>query len=335
MRRADLRNLACGFAALMGSFGLAPGASAHPLAPSLFELREQGGGVVAVRFRTPRFQRPGAAVVPELPATCRARGAPELAGDAAGVSFRWLADCPLAGLRGASVRVGGLRESGTDALLRVELADGEILRAVLRPGAERFAIPLRPSRVGVASSYLRMGFEHLLGGVDHLLFVLGLVLLLRDRRRLLVGITGFTLGHSLTLSLAVLGLVRVPTGAVEIGIAASLFWLATRLARGGQRDVLLAHPWRIAAVFGLLHGFGFAGALAQAGLPAGEIPLALFAFNLGIEAGQLAAIAGFLVLAAVFAPWRERAPDWLSRVPVYAIGATAAALIFERAAALL
>jgi hypothetical protein len=157
------------------------------------------------------------------------------------------------------------------------------------------------------------------------------VLLLRDRRRLLVGVTGFTLGHSVTLSLAALGLVRVPQGLVEIGIAASLFWLATRLARGETDGATLAPPWRMPALFGLLHGLGFAGALAQAGLPAGEIPLALFAFNLGIELGQLAAVAALLTLRAALAPWRERAPTWLAQAPAYAIGTLATLLILERA----
>ncbi len=335
MQRPRSRGIAKLLAALAASLACAAAAGAHPLAPSLLELREQADGGVAVRFRTPSLQRPGAAVVPELPATCHARGAPELTSDAASATFSWLADCPPGGLRGARVSVRGLRESGTDALLRVAFADGDVVRTVLRPGAESFRIPARASRAGVVVAYLRMGCEHLLGGVDHLLFVLGLVLLLRDRRRLLVGVTGFTLGHSVTLSLAALGLVRVPPGLVEIGIAASLFWLATRLARGEADGASFAHPWRMPALFGLLHGLGFAGALAQAGLPAGEIPLALFAFNLGIELGQLAAVAALLALRAALAPWRERAPSWLAQVPAYAIGTLATLLILERATGLL
>jgi len=335
MRCARPRRVAELLAALAASLAFAAPGGAHPLAPSLLELREQADGSVAVRFRTPRLQRPGAAVAPELPAACRARGAPELAGDAASATFSWLADCTPLGLRGASVSVRGLRESGTDALLRVAFADGEVVRTVLRPGAESFRIPVRASRAGVVVAYLRMGCEHLLGGVDHLLFVLGLVLLLRDRRRLLVGVTGFTLGHSVTLSLAALGLVRIPQSLVEIGIAASLFWLATRLARGDANAAIAAHPWRMPALFGLLHGLGFAGALAQAGLPAGEIPLALFAFNLGIELGQLAAVAALLLLRAAFAPWRESAPAWLAQVPAYAIGTLATLLILERATSFL
>ena len=319
--------------ALVGSLTLAPAAGAHPLAPSLLELREQASGIVAVRFRTPLVQRPGAAVMPELPSVCRTRGEPALATDATSATLTWFADCGPGGLRGAALRVRGLRESGSDALLRVELADGVLVRTVLRPGAESFVIPERPSRASVCAAYLRMGFEHLLGGVDHLLFVLGLALLLHDRRRLLVAVTGFTLGHSVTLSLAALGLVRIPLGLVEIGIAASLFWLATRLASGRREGAPLEHVWRLPCLFGLLHGLGFAGALSQAGLPAGEIPLALFAFNAGIELAQLTAVAAFFALQAAFAPWSAQTPAWLARVPAYAIGTIAATLIFERATA--
>jgi len=327
--------LLLGFALLAGGAVGVPVARAHPLAPSLLELREGANGEVAALFRTPRLQRPGAAVAPELPADCRPLGTPELATDATSATLRWRVACAPPGLRGARVSVHGLRESGSDALLRVTLASGDVVRTLLRPGSESFEIPPQASRSGVAWAYLRLGFEHLLGGLDHLLFVLGLVLLLRDRASLLSGVTGFTLGHSVTLSLAALGLVRAPAGLVEIGIAASLFWLATRLARGDVGRERNPHPWRMPALFGLLHGLGFAGALAQAGLPAGEIPLALFSFNVGIELGQLALVALLLGLRAPLAAARTRLPVWLARAPAYAIGTLATVMILERATALL
>lgn len=331
MRRSRSR---LALAVVAGAFALAGVARAHPLAPSLLELRERADGAVEVLFRTPLAARPGAAVTPELPPDCRAAGAPELTTDAASATLRWRALCPPGGLRGARIGVSGLRESGTDALLRMELADGEVVRSVLRAGAASWVVPPRASRTAVFTSYLRMGCEHLLGGVDHLLFVLGLYLLLRSPRKLLAGVTGFTLGHSVTLSLAALGLVRVPAGPVEIGIAASLFWLATRLANGGARGEPSGPVWRMPALFGLLHGLGFAGALAQAGLPAGEIPLALFAFNLGIELGQLAVLAGLLALRAALARPGARAPRWLAQAPAYSIGALATLMLLERTTAL-
>ena len=334
MRRMGLAVLAPSLAGLAAALASVAPARAHPLAPSLLELREQADGVVAVRFRTPLAQSAGADLWPQLPPGCRARGEAALATDATGATLRWLADCGPGGLRGAAIRIHGLRKSGTDALLRAELADGVLVRAVLRPGADTFTIPRHASRSSVAADYLGMGFGHLLSGVDHLLFVLGLVLLVPGRRRLLAAVTGFTLGHSATLSLAALGLVRAPPGLVEVGIAASLFWLATRLAHGEPAGGPFPHPWRMPALFGLLHGLGFAGALTQAGLPSGEIPLALLSFNFGIELGQLAVVAGLLVLRAGLRPLGARTPAWLARAPVYAIGTTAAALVFERVAAI-
>jgi hypothetical protein len=331
--RKNLVSIALALAGLTGVIPVAQPVHAHPLAPSLLELRESRGGVVAVRFRTPRVQSAGAALRPELPAACRARSAPTLATDASSATLRWQIDCGPGGLRGAALRVAGLRASGSDALLRVDLADGELVRAVLRPGAESFVIPPRAARLDLALDYLRMGFDHLLGGADHLLFVLGLVLLLRDGRKLLAAVTGFTLGHSLTLSLATLGMVQVPSAPVEVGIAVSLFWLATRLAREGQVRERLAHPFGLAAALGLLHGLGFAGALAQVGTPFGEIPLVLFAFNLGIEIGQLALVGVLFAFRALLRPLAARLPGWLERAPAYAIGTTAAALVFERLAA--
>jgi hydrogenase/urease accessory protein HupE len=334
MRLASVAMPSTALAWLAATIAFAAPAGAHPLAPSLLELREQADGVVAVRFRTPLAQAQGAAIWPELPPSCRALGAPVLVTDATSATLRWRDECGPDGLRGVTVRVHGLRESGTDALLRAELADGVLVRAVLRPGAEAFEIPLSASRTVVAADYLKMGFAHLLGGIDHLLFVLGIVLLVPGRRRLLAAVTGFTLGHSATLSLAALGLVRVPPGMVEVGIAASLFWLATRLAQGDPGHERFPNPWRMSALFGLLHGLGFAGALTQAGLPSGEIPLALFAFNLGIELGQLWVVAALLALQAAASIWSARAPAWLARAPAYAIGTIAARLVFERVAAL-
>src|SRR5262249_33764830 len=146
-----------------------------------------------------------------------------------------------------------------------------------------------PSAWQTARDYIALGFEHILGGFDHLLFVTGLLLLVTSPRMLIETVTAFTLGHSITLSLAALGVVHVPTGPIEVGIAASIVWLGVEIVQQTLRPA--AGAWRkprtLAAAFGLLHGFGFAGALAAVGLPQGDIPLALGSFNVGIELGQL------------------------------------------------
>jgi len=272
-------------------------ATAHPLDPSLLEIRELGGGEVEILWREPSSAPIGKRLEAVLPPGCRQLAAAEASRGEQRVSLRWRASCtgPLAGSR---LGVVGLKERGTDALLRIHLEDGRLIQSVLRGDRPFFTVPERPDAGALMWDYAALGFDHILGGFDHLLFVFGLLFLVRGKRALLFTITAFTLGHSLTLSLAALGVAKLPSAPIEVAIALSIFVLALQLARcpelrPGHRD---RRPWRMAAAFGLLHGFGFAGALSEAGLPAGEIPLALFSFNLGIEAGQLAFIAAVLLL---------------------------------------
>ncbi len=321
---------------------LLPGpAAAHRLAPSLLSLRETGGGEVRVLWRTPLLQPSGARLEPALPEHCETRGEPTASVDGGGASLAFVLDCGGRGLVGTEVGVRGLAESGTGALVRVELADGRVLQGVLAGGRDRFPVPARERPAQVAASYLSLGTGHILGGLDHLLFVLGLVLLVRGRRALLAAVTAFTAGHSVTLSLAALGVVRFPTAWIELAIAGSVFALAVELAGGTPDGGAPAgghgrgRPWAWAFAFGLLHGLGFAGALAEIGLPAGEIPWALASFNAGIELGQLAFVAAVLLVRRALAAPLATAPGWVARVPVYGIGSLAAYFCLERAAALL
>ena len=188
----------------------------------------------------------------------------------------------------------------------------------------------------MAGAYLMHGVEHILFGFDHLLFVLALILIVRSGRVLLWTITAFTLAHSITLSLATLGVVQVPAPPVEAAIALSIVLLACEIIRlrRGQTSLTARWPWLVAFAFGLLHGLGFAGALTEIGLPQGDIPLALFAFNVGVEIGQLIFVAAVLgVLACVkridFPPVVER--HALS-IATYGIGTMAAFWFIERLA---
>ena len=226
-------------------------------------------------------------------------------------------------------------ERKTDALLRVHLADGRMAQAVLRGNSPFFTVPPRAGFLDVVHAYLALGLEHILTGPDHLLFVLGLVLLVRGRQ-LLWTITAFTLGHSVTLSLAVLGFVHIPPRPVEALIAGSIFVVAVELTRQAQGRTLWMGrvPWGMACAVGLLHGLGFAGALAQVGLPAHEIPLALVSFNGGIEVGQLLFVGLVLAVRAALSlspgPW----PSAVALIPAYAIGSLAAFWVFERVTAI-
>ncbi len=312
----------------------APGLRAHPLAPSLLELTEEPSGRVRARWRQPLQLPAGARLEPLLPAHCAVVAQPVETVDGVALLRHWAVDCGARGLSGARIEVGGLAMAGSDVLLRAVLSDGRVLQTILRAHAPAYTLPAVPQGRGeVASSYLRLGIEHLLTGWDHLAFVLGLCLLVAGWRRLLGTITAFTFGHSLTLSAAALGFVRVPPAPVEALIALSILTLAIELARP-QRSALGERPWLMAAGFGLLHGLGFAGALAQAGLPHNEIPLALCAFNLGIEAGQLAFVGAVLVGVALLARVRPRLPAWSAAAPTYAIGVLAAYWTFERLAQL-
>lgn len=338
-------------------------AFAHPLAPSLLDLTEESGGRVTALWRRPQVLPVGARLEPRLPSQCRAVTPAAETAEGAALVRRWTADCGDAGLAGGTIAVAGLADAGSDALLRVTLADGTRRRAVLRPDTPFFVLPAAQTSAAVAAGYLTLGVEHLLGGWDHLAFVLGLVLLVWARRRpddlaapredrasvrrpgrsrmrrLLATVTAFTLGHSVTLSLATLGLIRLPPAPIEAAIALSILVLAVELARRGplasSREGLLSRrPWLMAAGFGLLHGLGFAGALADVGLPAREIPLALAAFNLGIELAQLAVVSA--VLTAVYTARRllVRLPTWTTALPTYAIGTLAAYWMLERLASL-
>lgn len=301
----------------------APAARSHPLSPALLELDELGEtGHFAVRWTTPRAND---ALALTLPAGCDPIGPlHERAADGVFVQQRELR-CGTEGLTGATLAVTGLDASGADALVRIHFADGHVVRALLRPDAPSWRVPARESALAVFVAHLRLGAGHLFGGPDHLLFVAGLVALLGAGRRLFVAVTAFTAGHSVTLALAALGLVRVPAAIVEVAIAATLVALALELTRNADaRGALARRPFALPFGFGLLHGLGFAGALGDLGVPAREIPLALGGFNVGIELAQLALVAALLALATmvrrfVGAP-TPRMIRWAALAPAYAIG---------------
>jgi hydrogenase/urease accessory protein HupE len=318
---------------------LAPGlALSHPLDPALLELRESPGAPVEVRWREPMGAPGSALLTPVLPERCRPASPVREEPSGQSVVRSWSVDCGARGLAGERLGVLGLDARGTDALVRVRLAGGEIAQAVLRGDRSSFEVPERPSALAAAREYVALGFQHILSGGDHLLFVLGLMLLVRGRRRLLATLTAFTAGHSVTLSLAALGVLRIPPPPVEALIAVSIFVVAVELSRGDGRDGetwARRRSWVMAALFGLLHGLGFAGALTRAGLPAGEVPAALLSFNVGIELGQLAFIAVALPLRRAMGWLPARWQPFARQAPQYVIGSVSTLLILDRVAAIL
>jgi hypothetical protein len=236
----------------------------------------------------------------------------------------------------AVLAVHGLQATMIDALVRVSLLDGRTFTHLLRPHAPSFALNAAAPAGAPVAAYYGLGIEHILLGIDHLMFVLGLMLLVQGLRRLVVTITAFTLAHTLTLGLATLGFVRVPQAPVEAMIALSILYVAVEIAprSSSDRPVTGVQPWQVAFVFGLLHGFGFAGALSEIGLPASDIPMALLLFNLGVETGQLAFVGAALL---AFAVMQRIVPTLVRRwrsLPAYGIGSAAAYLLFARLASL-
>lgn len=308
--------------------------NAHPLAPALLQIDEHPDGTADVTWKTPLVRVRGSHAEPELPASCKPLDKPVPTEGPDSVTFRWKVDCGVDGLAGRSIAVRGLETSKTDALVRVSLADGRLVRGVVRPFSATLEIPLSERPASVFGGYLQLGFDHIMEGVDHLLFVFGLLLLATSTRLLVETITAFTVGHSVTLTIAALGLANVPQAPVDVLIAGSIFVLAVELAQGRehpeQSSLLRRSPWLMAFLFGLLHGLGFAGALRAIGLPEGDLPVALLSFNLGIELGQLTFVAAVLAAGYLFRRLLARRPSWSEWVPIYAMGCLSAYWVLAR-----
>jgi hypothetical protein len=310
----------------------APYLQAHEVRPGYLELTENSAGDLRIVWRQPTA---GVYAVPLVPtiSTGWLQGEPYSSSrtDAAYVR-EWRIPAPRASLAGATVEVQGLQRTITDVLLRVVYANGTELTHLLNPGAPSLRLPSATKAALPIRQYLGLGFTHIWSGIDHLLYIFGLVLLVRDTRTLVKTITGFTVAHSITLGAAALGYVNVPAAPVEAAIALSIVYVAAEVvnARQGRASLARSAPWVIAFGFGLLHGLGFAGALSEVGLPAHAIPMALLLFNTGIEIGQLTFV--LLLLLAARALWRM-APSLVSRlswVPPHVIGSLASFWLIER-----
>jgi hydrogenase/urease accessory protein HupE len=250
---------------------------------------------------------------------------------------RWSITVP-GGLEGKPIEFPGLAQIRIDILVRLARADGSVQLERILPTAPSFVVTASPRTFEVMRTYTVLGIEHILTGFDHLLFVLALVILVKGLRRLIATITAFTVAHSLSLAAATLGWVHIPGPPVEACIALSIVFVASEIihARAGRPGLTQRYPWVVAFTFGLLHGLGFASALAEVGLPQLAIPVALFFFNVGVEIGQLLFIGAIFAVVAVgrylarrlALPW----PRWLWRVPPYVIGGLAGYWVIERVA---
>jgi hydrogenase/urease accessory protein HupE len=237
-------------------------------------------------------------------------------------------------LRGQTLHIEGLSTAMDDALVRLEFADGTTWVKRLTAAEPSALIPPAQSGWSVAWEYMQLGIEHILLGIDHLLFVLALLIITQGTLRLLKTVTAFTVAHSITLRLATLGLVHVPSKPVEAVIALSIVFVAIEIihARRGRIGLTAKAPWVVAFTFGLLHGFGFAGALSELGVPSGHVPTALLFFNVGVELGQFAFIMVVLIFIKITQSLRSGLPHWTELVPPYVIGSVAMLWVLQRTA---
>jgi len=314
---------------------LCAAAGADVFRPAYLELRERGDGVYDVLWKVPALgeDRRLAAYVRFPDDTQQLTQPSPYLSDGAWIE-RWRVRHPD-GLTGQTVSIEGGAVGVTDIIARIERLDGSSQVERLAAGFAQFQVS-PPAGVGeIAWSYTVLGVEHILGGVDHLLFVFALLLIVRGTRRIIATISAFTVAHSITLAAATLGWIRVPGPPVEAIISLSIVFVAAEVVHGlqGKPGLTARAPWIVAFSFGLLHGFGFAGALAEVGLPQSAIPVALLMFNVGVEIGQLIFVAAVLMAGALYSRIWIRRPGWAMPVAAYAIGSLAAFWTIERLAA--
>lgn len=312
-------------------------AGAHDSRPATLEIRQTAAERYELLWRVPVMAGNRLPVKLKLPLGVRNLTEPAVQELSDSLLERRLVEAP-GGLGGQRIEFPGLQATIADVLVRVQgLDDSEPSTTLVRASQPWIDIAAPAGGAwAIFSGFVGHGIDHILFGYDHLLFVLALMMIVRNIRALILTVTAFTLAHSITLALATLGVVQVPGPPVEAAIAFSIMLVAAETVRlrAGQPSLTADRPWLIAFCFGLLHGFGFAGALAELGLPRDEVPLALFAFNVGVELGQLAFIAAVLAVAAVARKFSIRGVDRVLRWAPYAIGSFAAFWFVERVAAL-
>ena len=334
-RRTKCATRACVVLAAALGFSASP-ASAHEARPAYLEIRETAPGQFSVLWRTPVLAGMRLPVALELPGGAKTLKEPvvqELADSV--VERRWIEPGPD-GLAGRRIEFTGLQLTITDVLVRTETLDGRSATAIARPSQPWVEIAASQTTLEVARTYLVQGVRHILFGADHLLFVLGLVLIVKDRWSLVKTVTAFTVAHSTTLAAATLGWAEAPALPLNAAIALSILFLGLEVLRAewGETSFTIRHPWVVAFSFGLLHGFGFASALTGAGLPRRELPLALLTFNAGVEVGQLGFVVLVLGLERYVRMLDVRWPRWALALPAYAIGTFGGFWTVERVARL-
>jgi hydrogenase/urease accessory protein HupE len=335
---------------------------AHESRPAYLEIKETAPGQFSVLWRTPVLAGMRLPLVLKLPDGVKNLKEPTVQELADSLVERRSVDAGAKGLAANRIEFPGLQLTVTDVLVRIEMLDGKKWTTIARPSQPWVEIAAAQSWWEVMGTYIVEGVRHILFGADHLLFVLGLLLIVKDRWMLLKTVTAFTVAHSITLSIATLGYAEAPALPLNAAIALSILFLGPEIVKQQEtryeihdtrfeiRDpgsshpasriphpvsLTIRHPWVVAFAFGLLHGFGFASALTGAGLPRSDLPLALLSFNIGVEAGQLGFVALILALERSFRVLAIRWPNWIQALPGYTVGTLGAFWTIQRVAILL
>ena len=312
-------------------------ATAHEVRPAYLDISQDRTGWVRVLWRQPTAGEATLPITPRLSSGWLApeTGARTVAEDS--TTTRWAIRPPHAALEGQTLTIEGLDASITDVLVRVRYANAVEASQLIRPDRPQWRLPASSKPILPVLAYLQLGLTHIWTGIDHLAYLLGLMLLVTSLKALIKTVTAFTVAHSVTLSMSALGLINVPPAPVEAVIALSILAVAVELVRyrSGLPSLAQRQPWLIAFPFGLLHGLGFAGALSEVGLPPHDIPAALLSFNLGIEAGQMAFVLAVMAAFHGLALAAPRVVAWVRRALPYLIGSVASYWLIARTLAFL
>jgi hypothetical protein len=319
-----------------GIFVLVPAALAHETRPAYLEIKETSADQYEVIWRTPVNSGMRLPILLQFSSDVRDLKDPtrqELADSL--LERRWIQ--VKDGISGKRIDFVGLQGTITDVLVRVELLDGRKLTTIVHPSQAWMEVAPTQGRLAVIGNYLQLGIRHISLGADHLLFLLGLLLIVKNRWMLLKTVSAFTVAHSITLAIATLGYADTPVIPLNAAIALSILFLGPEIVRSwrGETSFTIRHPWVVAFAFGLLHGFGFASALSGAGLPRAELPLALLSFNVGVEIGQLGFVLLVLLLERSFRILEIRWPRWAEVLPGYTVGSLGAFWTIQRVVMLL
>ena len=306
-------------------------AGAHEVRPGFLELRETSPDTYALLWKKPSGGEAEIQMAPVVPEGCQLATPDRQQPWPGAVLVRGTLTCAN-GLAEKTIAIAGLESTVTDVLVRVHHADGTLESHLLRPASPAVTLGGATTATERAAGYVRLGVQHILLGADHLLFVLGLMLIVGSRWTLVKTISSFTLAHSITLAIATLGYARAPLPPLNASIALSILFLGPEVVRTwrGETSFTIRHPWVVAFAFGLLHGFGFASGLAAMGLPRDEVPLALLLFNVGVELGQVAFVLLVILLARSFRVLEVRWPRLVERLPGYAVGTLGAYWTIQR-----